>query len=84
MVGKTLSAHMLSGNFATNSVTTLNNKANSIDPYAFLPQMDMCMVEQEHIRYMISKTKKSMNVLDMHKSKAKNYYCLHWHNDVHS
>jgi hypothetical protein len=32
MVGKTLAAHMLSGDFATDRVTTLNNKANSIDP----------------------------------------------------
>jgi hypothetical protein len=38
MVDKTLAAHMLIGNFATNRVTTLNNEANSINPSAFLPQ----------------------------------------------
>jgi hypothetical protein len=37
MVGKTLAVHMLSGNFATDKVTTLNNKADSIDPSTFLP-----------------------------------------------
>jgi hypothetical protein len=38
MVSKTLAAYMLSGNFATNRVTTLINDANSINPLAFLPQ----------------------------------------------
>jgi hypothetical protein len=36
MVGKTLAAYMLSGNFATDRVTTLNNKANSINHWHFL------------------------------------------------
>jgi hypothetical protein len=71
MVGKTLAAHMLSGNFSTNRVTTLNNEANSINPLAFLPQRNACTVEQMHMRVMIANTEKSMDVLDMHKSKAK-------------
>ncbi len=49
MVGKTLAAHMLSGNFASNRVTTLNNEANSINPSAFLPQRNTCMVVQMRI-----------------------------------
>ncbi len=71
MVGKTLAAHMLSGNFATNRVTTLNNEANSINPLAFLPQRNVCMVGQMHMHDMITNTEKSMDVLDAHKSKAK-------------
>jgi hypothetical protein len=71
MVGKTLAAHMLSGNFATNRVTTLNNKANSIDLLAFLPQRNVCMVKQMRMRDMIAGTEKSMDVLNAHKSKAK-------------
>ena len=71
MVGKTLAAHMLSGNFATNRVTTLNNKANSINPLAFLPQMNTCMVKQMCMRIMIADREKSMDVLDGHKSQAK-------------
>jgi hypothetical protein len=73
MVAKTLAAHMLSGNFATDIVTTLNNKANSINPLAFLPQRNVCMIEQMHMRDMITNTEKSMDmdVLDTHKSKAK-------------
>jgi hypothetical protein len=71
MVSKTLAAHMLSGNFATNRVTTLNNKANSIEPLAFLPQRNACMIKQIPMRGMIVDTEKSMDVLNMHKSKAK-------------
>jgi hypothetical protein len=51
MVGKILAVHMLSGNFATNRVTSLNNKANLIKPPAFLPQRNACMVEQSFQRH---------------------------------
>ncbi len=71
MVGKTLATHMLSGNFATNRVTTLNNKENSINPLAFLPQRNACMVKQMTMHDMIANMEKSMDVLDAHKSKAK-------------
>jgi hypothetical protein len=71
MVGKTLAAHMLSGNFATNRVTTLNSKANSITPSAFLPQRNTCMVKQMRVCDMITNTEKSMDVIDAHKYKAK-------------
>ncbi len=71
MASKTLATHMLSGNFATNRVTTLNNDANSINLLAFLPQRNACMVQQMRMHNMISDTEESMNVLDAHKSKAK-------------
>jgi hypothetical protein len=71
VVGKTLAAHMLSGNFATNRVTTLNNEANSINPSGILPQRNACLVEQMRMRDMIANMEKSMDVLDAHKSKAK-------------
>jgi hypothetical protein len=38
MVGKTLATHMLSGNFATDRVATLNNEANSTNPWAYFPR----------------------------------------------
>jgi hypothetical protein len=68
MVGKTSAARMLSGNFATNRVTTFNNEANSINPSAFLPQRNACMAKQMCIRDMIADTEKSMDVLNMHNS----------------
>ena len=91
MVGKTLAIHVLSGNFATDRVSTLNNEANSIDPSAFLPQRNTCMVKQECIRDMITNTNKRMDVLDTHKSKAKTSIALkplyqhgfHYHSHHH-
>jgi hypothetical protein len=71
MVGKTLAAHMLSGNFATNRVTTLNNEANSINPSVFLPQKNARMAKQKRMRDMIADREKSVDVLNAHKSKAK-------------
>jgi hypothetical protein len=62
---------MLSGNFATNRVTTLNNKANSIDPSAFCSQRNMSMVEQMRMCDKIANTVMSMDVLDVQKTKAK-------------
>jgi hypothetical protein len=59
---------MLSENFATNRVISLNNGANSINLSAFLPQRNVCMVEQQHFRDIITM---SMDILDVHKSKAK-------------
>jgi hypothetical protein len=73
MVGKTLTTNMLSGNFATDRVTTLNNEVNFINPLAFLPQRNACMVKQMHMCHMIAKTEKSMDVLDVHKSKTKTF-----------
>ncbi len=67
MVSKTLATHMLSGNFATNRVTTLNNKANSINPSAFLPQRNVCMVEQMRMRDKIADTERPWMFL-MHTS----------------
>ena len=71
MIGKTISGHLLQGNFATDRVTTLNNKDDSINISAFLPQRNACMAKQECLKDMISKTKNSMDDLDAHKSKAK-------------
>jgi hypothetical protein len=51
--------------------TTLNNEANYINPSAFLPQWNACMVKQERIKDMITNTKKCMDVIKVHKSKAK-------------
>jgi hypothetical protein len=36
---------MLQGNFATEKVTSLKTKANSVEPSAFLPQRNKVLVE---------------------------------------
>jgi hypothetical protein len=38
VMSKILASHMLQGNFATENVTSLEIKANSVEPSAFLPQ----------------------------------------------
>jgi hypothetical protein len=58
MASNTLAAHIMSGNFATDRVTTPNNEANSINSSAFLPQRNVWMVKQEHIWDVITKTKR--------------------------
>jgi hypothetical protein len=73
MIGKTLAAHILSGNFDTNRVPTLNNKTNSINPLAFFPPRNACMAKQMCMGDMIANTEKSMDVLDVHKSMAKTF-----------
>ncbi len=52
-------------------VTSLDNEVNSINPLAFLPQRNVCIVQQQRFRELIADTKKSMDFLDVHKSKAK-------------
>ena len=71
MIVQNISGHLLQGNFATDRVSTPNNEADFINISAFLPQQNTCMVKQERLKGMISKTKNSMDVLDAHKSKAK-------------
>ncbi len=41
---KVLASHMLQGNFATEKVTGLEIKANSVEPSAFLPQRNKVLV----------------------------------------
>jgi len=70
-VGKTVAAHMLNGNFAMDKVMSLNSKANSIDPFAFLPQRNAYMIEQERLKDMISKTENTWMSSMLTKPKAR-------------
>ncbi len=69
---KVLASHILEENFATEKVTSLELKANSIEPSAFLPQKNACLVEHEKN----NKVKVTLeNVVDLfsdsHKTKGK-------------
>ncbi len=72
MVGDTLAPHTLSRNFVMDRVTNLNNEVNFINPSAFLPQRNLCMIEQDCLKDFISKTENSMDVLDAHKLLKRN------------
>jgi hypothetical protein len=45
VMSKILVSHMHQGNFATKKVTSLELKANSVEPSAFLPQRNKVFVE---------------------------------------
>jgi hypothetical protein len=46
-MSKILASHMLWGNFATEKVTSLKIKADSVEPSAFLPQRNKVLVKRE-------------------------------------
>jgi len=69
-VSKALAGHMLQGNFALEGATSLANEANSVDPSAFLPQRNQCLINQEKNKDLTSKTESSHDVLDSHKTKT--------------
>ena len=47
VMSKILPTHILQGNFATEKFTSLELKANSVEPSAFLPQRNNVLVKQE-------------------------------------
>ncbi len=69
-VSKSMTAHMLSGNFATDEAASLDNEAHAIDLSVFLPQKNLTLVNREIIRDLHARSKSSMDVLDSHKTKA--------------
>ena len=46
-VSKAMASHLLLGNLATIRVTNAHNKANAVDPSAFLPQSNLSLVEEQ-------------------------------------
>ena len=69
-VSKAMALHLLLRNLATNGVTNVNNKANAVDPSAFLPQRNLSLVEEQRSKNQNSCTKVGMNVLNSHKTKT--------------
>jgi hypothetical protein len=69
-VSKSMTAHMLSGNLATDEAASLNNKAHAIDPPVFLPQKNPALVNREISRDLHAPSESAMDVLDSHKMKA--------------
>ncbi len=70
VMSKVLESHMLQGNFTTKKVTSLKIEGHLIEPSAFLPQKNACLVEHEKN----TKLKATLeNVMDTnsHKTKGK-------------
>jgi hypothetical protein len=67
---KSMTAHMLSGNFTTDEATSLNNKAHAINPSVFLPQKNPALVNREISRDLHACSESAIDVLNSHKTKA--------------
>jgi hypothetical protein len=62
---------MLQGNFATEKVTSLKIEANLVEPSAFLPQRNKCLVKQELTSKVKATSKNVMDFADSHRTKGK-------------
>jgi hypothetical protein len=69
-INKATALHLLHGNLATEGVTLLNNKANSIDLSLFPPQQNTSMIDREHSNNLTACSKNNMDIANAHKSKA--------------
>ncbi len=71
VIPNVLASQILQGNFATEKVTSLELKANSIEPSVFLPQRNKCLIDRKLINEMKSTSKNIMDFADSHKMKGK-------------
>jgi hypothetical protein len=47
LLSKALASHMLQGNFATKKVTSLEHETEKVEPSAFLPQRNKCLIDRK-------------------------------------
>ncbi len=71
VIPKALASQILQGNFATEKLTSLELKANSVDPSIFLPQRNKCLIDHELINEMKATSENIMDFADSHKTKGK-------------
>jgi hypothetical protein len=69
-ISKSMTAHMLSGNFATDEAASLHNKAHANNPSVCLPQKNPALVNREINRDLHACSKSAMDVLNSHKTKT--------------
>ncbi len=69
-VPKALTGHLLTGNYAIHEADSLNNKAQAVDPSAFLPQRNPALVNREANKDLHTRSENTMDVLDNHKAKT--------------
>jgi hypothetical protein len=69
-INKATALPLLQGNLATDGVSSLNNKANSIDLSLFLPQRNPSMINRERSNNLTAHSKNNMNIANAHRSKT--------------
>jgi hypothetical protein len=67
-MSKILASHVLQWNVATKKVTSLELEANSVEPFAFLPQRNKVLVKQELSSEVKATTENVMDFADSHKT----------------
>jgi hypothetical protein len=70
-MSKVLASPMLQGNFATENVTSLELGATLMEPSAYLPQKNACLVEHEKNNKMRALLRNVMDFSNSHKTKRK-------------
>ncbi len=69
-INKDTALHLLQGNLATEGVTLLNNKANSINLSLFPPQQNTSLIDKERSNNHTAHSENNMDIADAHKSKT--------------
>jgi hypothetical protein len=69
-ISKSTTAHMLSGNYATEEAASLDIKVHAINPSVGLPQKNPALANREMSRDLHARSENAMDVLDTHKTKA--------------
>ena len=59
-----MASHFLLGNIFLDGVTSLYNKAYSIDPTAFLPQRDQAAIASERARDLSTRIEDNLDMLE--------------------
>ncbi len=70
-MSKILASHVLQGNIATKKVTSLEIEPQSIEPSAFLPQKNACLVKRKMDTKVKATLANMMDFTDSHKTKGK-------------
>jgi hypothetical protein len=68
LFSKALASHMLQGNFATEKVTSLEHETKKVEPSAFLPQRNKCLIDCESTTENRATNKNVMDIIDSQKS----------------
>jgi hypothetical protein len=69
-VPKALTGHLLTGNYAIHEADILNNKAQAVNPSAFLPQRNPALVNREANNDLHACSENALDVLNNHKTKT--------------
>jgi hypothetical protein len=71
LLSKALASHMLQGNFAIKKVTSFEHETEKVEPSAFLPQRNKCIIDCELTTKNRATNENVMNIINSKKSTCK-------------